>query len=305
MNQPTLSTREALAVALRRLESDDAVVAPVRHRAAFGAPSALTPPRAPERHAAAQRRLVDWGEVVELRRRASDEISRSISDWESEARRRMPEDDRRVLGRSVVRQVVRRRAEELVAAGQTLWDADDEHLHTRAVMDAIFGFGRLQPLFEIADAENIEVHGWDSVVAQSGDGRRVALEPVADSDEELVEAIRFLGETATPPRPFDDAHPMMTIAVGDRFRLHAIGFGLSYRPSLVVRQHLLTEVSLADLASGGMMPEHLARFLFQSVLAKKSIVVSGDQAAVGEQLLTTDRSVMATQPLPCSHEQAC
>jgi hypothetical protein len=27
----------------------------------------------------------------------------------------------------------------------------------------------------------------------------------------------------------------MTLALGDRFRLHAIGFGLSYRPSIVIR----------------------------------------------------------------------
>jgi hypothetical protein len=34
---------------------------------------------------------------------------------------------------------------------------------------------------------------------------------VADSDEELVEAIRFLGESVSPARPFDDTHPMLTL----------------------------------------------------------------------------------------------
>lgn len=34
---------------------------------------------------------------------------------------------------------------------------------------------------------------------------------MADSDEELVEAIRFLGESVSPPRPFYDAHPTMTL----------------------------------------------------------------------------------------------
>lgn len=86
----------------------------------------------------------------------------------------------------------------------------------------------------------MEIHGWDSVVVQHTDGRRSKHPPVADSDEELVEAVRFLGETAHPPRPFDDAHPMMTIARGDRFRLHAIEFGFSYRPSVIMRQHLHT-----------------------------------------------------------------
>ena len=97
------------------------------------------------------------------------------------------------------------------------------------------------------------------MVVQYGDGRREQMAPVADSDEELVEAIRFLGQNSEPSRPFDDTHPTMTLALGERFRLHAIGFGLSYRPSVVIRQHTLTDVSLADLADGGLMPYEVAR----------------------------------------------
>ena len=46
--------------------------------------------------------------------------------------------------------------------------------------------------------ENIEIHGWDSVVVQFGDGRRQKMPPVADTDDELVEAIRFLGQNGEP-----------------------------------------------------------------------------------------------------------
>lgn len=90
--------------------------------------------------------------------------------------------------------------------------AADEADYRLTVDSAIFVYVRLRPVFEIRDAENIEIHGWDSVVAQHTDGRRSKNPPVAHSDEELVEAVRFLGETAHPPRPFDDAHPMITIA---------------------------------------------------------------------------------------------
>ena len=102
---------------------------------------------------------------------------------------------------------------------------------------------------------------------------------MADSDEELIEAVRFLGETANPPRPFDDAHPTMTLALGSRFRLHAIGFGLSHRPSVIIRQHTLTSVTLKELADDGMLPLPVARLLAQAVLARQSIVISGDQGA--------------------------
>jgi pilus assembly protein CpaF len=77
----------------------------------------------------------------------------------------------------------------------------------------------------------------------------------------------------------------MTLALGERFRLHAIGFGLSYRPSVVIRQHTLTDVSLAQLAEGGLMPYEVAEFLDAAILARKSMVISGDQGAGKTTLL--------------------
>ncbi|HEX2857914.1 MAG TPA: CpaF/VirB11 family protein [Propionibacteriaceae bacterium] len=236
---------------------------------------------------------VDWDLVVRLRRIASEEITAASATYAAEHQRPMAPDDRRALGRSIIRRVVRHHAETLVTQGQALWPLELEHAHATAVDNAIFGYGRLQPLFEIPTAENIEIHGFDSVVVQHGDGHRETHPPVADSDEELVEAIRFLGETTTPTRPFDDAHPMMTMALGARFRLHAIGFGLSYRPSVVIRQHILTAITLRDLAAGGMMPPEVARLLHDCVLARKSMVVSGDQGAGKTTLL---RGLIAAIP---------
>ncbi len=232
---------------------------------------------------------VAWQLVVALRRRASERITAAIAEHGGP----LAEVDRRLLGRSIVRTVVRDHADTLSTNGEALWPIAVEQAYALAVENAIFGFGRLQPLFEIPEAENIEIHGCDSVVVQFGDGRRETRPPVADSDAELVEAIRFLGETVTPARPFDDAHPMLTLALGDRFRLHAIGFGLSYRPSITIRQHTLTDIDLRRLAAGGMMPEAVARFLHAAVLARKSMVISGDQGAGKTTLL---RALIAAIP---------
>ena len=245
------------------------------------------------RVAAAPPREVDWGIVVTLRRRAAAEISERVEHHQDEYARAMPQADRRLMGRAVIRQVVRAHAEQLQASGAALWDMDVEEAYVRAVSSAVFGYGRLQPLFDIPTAENIEIHGCDSVVVQYGDGHREKHPPIAESDEELVEAIRFLGEQARPSRPFDDAHPTMTLALGDRFRLHAIGFGLSYRPSVTIRQHLLTDVGLPELVDGGMLPEQLARYLHAAVMARQSIVISGDQGAGKTTLL---RSLVAAIP---------
>ncbi len=236
---------------------------------------------------------VDWALVVRLRREASDLIAERAAAFHAELGRPMPLDDRQVLGGHVVSRVVKAHAERLTAQGRALWTLAEEQAHVRAVHDAIFGFGRFQPLFEIPDAENNEIHGFDHVYVQYGDGHRETHAPVADSDDELVEAVRFLGETANPPRPFDDAHPMMTVALGDRFRLHAIGFRLADRPSVVIRQHILTDVTLAELVADGMLPEHVGRLLHDCVLARKSMVISGDQGAGKTTLL---RALVAAIP---------
>lgn len=228
---------------------------------------------------------IDWHLVVVLRRRASAEMSEREAQATATEARPMNDTDRRLMGRAVIRQIVRAHVDQLNDDGSALWSIDQEEAYALAVENAIFGYGRLQPLFEIDDAENIEIHGCDSVVVQHGDGTRRAHPPVADTDEELVEAIRFLGEQTRPSRPFDDAHPTMTLALGDRWRLHAIGFGLSFRPSITIRQHTLVDITLPDLVRGGMLPDHVARFLHAAIRARKSIVISGDQGAGKTTLL--------------------
>ncbi len=228
---------------------------------------------------------VDWSLVVRLRRRAAAEITAEAQEHLATQGLPMPPDDRRMMGRSVIRAIVRQHAEQLSRTGAALWPISLEQQYARAIEDGIFGYGRLQPLLELPDAENIEINGHGIVRVQYSDGRRLEVPPVADSDDELVEAIRFLGESANPTRPFDDMHPTMTLALGDRFRLHAIGFGLSHRPSITIRQHILTDVTLRDLVRRDMMPEPVGRLLHAAVLARKSIVIAGDQGAGKTTLL--------------------
>jgi len=228
---------------------------------------------------------VDWNQVVELRRLASATITDQSEDHLREAGRPLSADDRLLMGRAIIKRVVADHVRTRHREGADLWSTAEEEAYVQAVENAVFGYGRLQPLLEMPAVENIEISGCDSVVVQYGDGRREKMPPVAASDEELVEAVRFLGQNTEPSRPFDDAHPTMTLALGDRFRLHAIGFGLSHRPSVVIRQHTLTAVSLADLAAGGLMPLEVAQLLDAAILARKSMVISGDQGAGKTTLL--------------------
>jgi type IV secretory pathway ATPase VirB11/archaellum biosynthesis ATPase len=228
---------------------------------------------------------LDWRQVAELRRRASEVITEESAHQQRAGGGPLSADDRLLLSRSVIRRVVADHVRSVHRSGAELWSPAQEQTYVTAVEDSILGYGRLQPLLELPTVENIEIHGWDSVFVQYGDGRRERMPPVADSDDELVEAVRFLGQNGQPSRPFDDTHPSMTLALGGRFRLHAIGFGLSYRPSIVIRQHTLTDVSLARLADGGLMPAEVAEFLDAAILARKSMVIAGDQGAGKTTLL--------------------
>lgn len=237
----------------------------------------FTPDQAPSpRNAAAG---IDWTLIVSLRKEASAEIAANLAAHHSSTGRQMSELDRRLMGRSVAHAIVRAHARKQGDTGQELWSLDTEQSYAQALENAIFGYGRLQPLFEIADAENIEINGSGSVMIQFPDGTRASHPPVADSDDELIEAVRFLGESAMPSRPFDEAHPTMTLALGDRFRLHAIAFGLTHRPAVTIRQHTMTQVTVSELVDKGMLPMQLGRLLIAAVRARASIVISGDQGA--------------------------
>jgi Flp pilus assembly CpaF family ATPase len=236
---------------------------------------------------------IDWVLIVALRKEASVRIAARLDEHLARTGRPMGQMDRRLMGRSVIRQVVRDKARQQSESGSALWSLTTETQHAQALENAIFGYGRLQPLFEIPDAENIEITGHDHVMVQFPDGTRTPHPPVADSDEELIEAIRFLGESAAPSRPFDEAHPTMTLALGDRFRLHAIAFGLTHRPSITIRQHTLTTITLDELVDRELMPTALARLLAAAVRARRSIVISGDQGAGKTTLL---RALIAAIP---------
>ena len=240
---------------------------------------------APDTDASGPDEELDWREVVALRKVVSDQIASEAERHRAEHGTAMRAEDQRLMGRAVITRVVGDHVRSLHRSGSALWSQAQESAYRTAVENSVFGYGRWQPLFELPDVENIEIQGARSVTVQYGDGRRVAMPPVADSDDELVEAIRFLGDSARPSRPFDDTHPTLTLALGERFRLHAIGFGLSHRPSVVIRRHNLTDTSLAELSAGGLMPAEVARYLDAAVLARKSVVISGDQGAGKTTLL--------------------
>ncbi|HEX2317190.1 MAG TPA: ATPase, T2SS/T4P/T4SS family, partial [Thermomonospora sp.] len=136
-------------------------------------------------------------------------------------------------------------------------------------------------------------------------GREVMGEPVADSDEELVELIQILAAySGLSSRPFDTANPQLDLRLPDGSRLSAV-MDVTVRPALSIRRARLGKVFLSDLVGNGTLAPELGRFLRAAVLARKNIMIAGatnagkttllravaNEIPAGERLITVERAL--------------
>jgi pilus assembly protein CpaF len=217
---------------------------------------------------------VDWGLVRVFRQRASQVLAEQLR-----SRPGVDDEDRRELGRSIIRSLLGDHARADVLDGTGLMDLDAEQALASAIFDSLFGLGRLQPLVDLPEVENIEITGHDRVLLLYSDGRREVGPAVADSDEELIEFLAFLAaQRGGGERSFSSANPVLHLNLGNRARLAAI-MEVSQRPVVRIRKHLMPRVSLATMLQVGTVDSVLEQFLRAAVMARKSIVVSGAQGS--------------------------
>ena len=88
---------------------------------------------------------------------------------------------------------------------------------------ALYGVGRLQPLLDDPEVENIDINGYDNVFVGYANGEERRIPPVAESDDELVELVQVLGAySGLTSRPFDTANPQLDLRLPDGSRLSAV-----------------------------------------------------------------------------------
>jgi len=186
---------------------------------------------------------------------------------------------RRELARSLVAAELGERGRDRVRRGEEPWPVEVEMATGRAVMAALFGLGRVQPLIDDPAVENIEVDGHDQVWVSYADGRDEQHPPVADSDAELIEILQLLAaRTGSAERTFTSAHPALHLRLEDGSRLAAVAW-TTPKPHVVIRRHRVRDVDLDDLIGLGTLDSVLAGFLRSAVRAGKNIVVTGLQNA--------------------------
>lgn len=187
----------------------------------------------------------------------------------------MGQEDERQFARAVVSRVLDAYAREQVRAGRTPPTAEEEQLLAEGIHAALFGVGRLQPLLDDPDIENIDINGCDDVFIGYADGREEMGAPIAETDDELVELVQTLGAySGLTSRPFDTANPQLDIRLPDGSRLSAV-MGVCRRPALSIRRARLARVSLDTLVGYRTMTPEVAAFLSSAVRARKNIMIAG------------------------------
>jgi hypothetical protein len=112
-----------------------------RRRSAVDVPPA--PPRrvaSPSACRATTRGAVDWGLVRTFRQRASQKLAEQLR-----ARPGVDDEDRRELGRSIVRGLLEDHARTDALGGTLLMELEDEQALAAAIFDSLFGLGGCSP----------------------------------------------------------------------------------------------------------------------------------------------------------------
>jgi pilus assembly protein CpaF len=186
------------------------------------------------------------------------------------------------LSRSVRENVVRKKAsprsvfnaalDAQIEAGSRSLALNEELELRQAAENRLFGFGKLQPLLDDPEIEEIWINGPSQIfVARAGIASHLNLEISAGELSALVE--RMLRPTG---RRLDRSSPFVDASLPDGSRLHVVIpdiTGLHW--SVNIRKFPNRIISMADLVSMKAISLEASEFLIEEVRAGANVLVSG------------------------------
>ena len=211
--------------------------------------------------------------VADLTQRVRRELAADRLERRERGRPEPSLPDEIALAREVIDEERRRAPDQGAVAFELSFEEFDRV--AESVIASVLGLGRLQPLLEDPDISDIHVRGAAPVWVKRRDGSRVALEPVVDSDDELVELIRRAAtRLVRNEQRFDAANPELNLQLPDGSRLFA-AMAVSQHPSLVIRRHRFEISSLDELFHRHLFDGDVHRFLVSAVRARRNIIIAG------------------------------
>jgi pilus assembly protein CpaF len=202
-------------------------------------------------------------------------------------------------------------ATEQLTAGRQPLRPDDESRVSRSVADALLGAGGLQTWLDNDLVEEVVANGCDSVFVRYADGTYLQVDPLEDSDDDLIDRVRLLAaRSGDEERRWDRAAPMLNLQLPDGSRLNAT-LGVSHRPSVTVRRHRYMRITLAELAQLGTVDALLISFLRAAIRAKLNIIIAGETGggkttlarALGSEIEAFERLITIEDPYELGFEK--
>jgi len=186
----------------------------------------------------------------------------------------------------------RQRTRSLVAQELDAWVAhqlnrglpapsvQDEDDLVEAVMAALGGLGRLEPLLARDDVEDIFFTGCEATMLRLSDGRKVPGPPIGDTDRQVEELLVSLASTRTDgaTRDFSAAQPLLGLrlrAVGELGARLSAARDVTPRPAGTIRVHRHVHGNMDLAYELGMVDAPLRAFLRAAVLAGAKVFISG------------------------------
>jgi Flp pilus assembly CpaF family ATPase len=221
---------------------------------------------------------IDYEAVRTLRGQIGEALTRWIR-GETEP----TEDDIQREREQLAIELVARFADVQRRGGKPMTAADEASLLGTVRADMI-GLGRLQSMLTDPTVEEVHILGCDRVRITKRNGTIELGDPIADSDEEMVEVLQMLARRAgATERALSTSNPILDLQLPGGERLAAT-YQVSHRPYAVIRQHNTLEVTLDDIAGGDptldeMIDPLMRDFLRASVAAGLNIMVAGRAGA--------------------------
>jgi Flp pilus assembly CpaF family ATPase len=222
---------------------------------------------------------VEAGVVRQIRRTVAERLTRASRAHETATGTPMPTDERDALARRLIVEALDGYATAEMDAGRPPLRPEVESRVSRTVTDTLLGAGGLQPWLNNPQVEGIVANGCDQVFVTFTGNRTERVDPIADSDAEMVELVRVLAaRTGNEERRWDRAAPMMNLQLPDGSRLNAV-MDVTRRPSLSIRRHRFMTMTLPELVQLGAVDTALAELLRAAVAARLNMVVGGPTSA--------------------------
>ena len=220
-----------------------------------------------------------------LRRVVADEIGDFMSRAAQDGRQVPDEVDQKQMAIAILQRELDTRSRAALRHGDLQLTADEEDRITRTVLETAFSAAPfLDRFLKRDDVTDVFINGCDDVRLGLLNGDVEQAEPVARSDDELIEMLQTVARRGGHmEREFTPNRPMLDLQLPDGSRLSAFAW-TSKRPYATIRRHLFVDADQTELVRRRMYDQGLASF-FRACTSHKNMLIAGGQGAGKTTLL--------------------